>query len=59
MLQKGLVGYSPQVANSLIRLSDFTFTVMRTAGFLCVCFNYVICVVIFDGHFALSGHHVV
>ena len=25
---------------------------MRTAGFICVCFNSVICVVIFDGHFA-------
>ena len=28
-------------------------------GFICVCFNSVICVVIFDGHFALSGHRVV
>ena len=28
-------------------------------GFICVCFNSVICVVIFDGHLALSGHHVV
>ena len=27
--------------------------------YMCVCFNSVICVVIFDGHFALSGHHVV
>ena len=32
---------------------------MRTAGFICVCFNSVICVVIFDGHFALSGHQLV
>ena len=30
---------------------------MRTARFVCVCFNSVFCVVIFDGHFALSGHH--
>ena len=27
---------------------------MRTAGFICVCFNSVFCVVIFDGRFALS-----
>ena len=56
-----LVGYSPQVAKSQIRLSDFifTFTLMRTARFICVCFNSVFCVVIFDGHFALSGHHLV
>ena len=26
---------------------------------LYVCFNSVFCVVIFDGHFALSGHHLV
>ena len=56
---KGLVGYSPRVANSWIRLSNFTFTLMRTARFICVCFNSVFCVVIFDGHFALSGHHLV
>ena len=28
---------------------------MRTARFICVCFNSVFCVVIFDGRFALSG----
>ena len=49
------------VAESRTRLSEltFTFTLMRTAGFICVCFNSVLCVVIFDGHLALSGHHVV
>ena len=59
--RKGLVSYSPRVANSRTRLSEltFTFTLMRTAGFICVCFNSVLCVVIFDGHLALSGHHVV
>ena len=30
---------------------------MRTARFICVRFNSVFCAVIFDGHFALSGHH--
>ena len=57
--RRSLVGYSPQVTKSQTLLSDFTFTLMRTAGFICVCFNSVICVVIFDGHFALSGHHLV
>ena len=47
------------VAQSRTRLSDFTFTLMRTARFMCVCFNSVFCVVIFDGHFALSAHHLV
>ena len=49
------------VTKSRTRLSDFifTFTLMRTARFICVCFNSVFCVVIFDGHFALSGHHLV
>ena len=32
---------------------------MRTARFICMCFNSVFRVVIFDGHFALSGHHLV
>ena len=27
---------------------------MRTAGLMCVCFNSVCCVVVFDGHFALA-----
>ena len=27
---------------------------MRTSRFICVCFNSVFCVVIFDGHFALA-----
>ena len=30
---------------------------MRTARFICVCFNSVFCVAICGGHFALSGHH--
>ena len=37
----------------------FTFTLMRTARFICVCFNSAFSVVISDGHFALSGHHLV
>ena len=48
--QRSLVGYSPQVAKSRTQLSNFTFTftLMRTARFICVCFNSVFCVVIFD-----------
>ena len=55
------LGGLQSAGRSWIRLSDFTFTftLMRTAGFICMCFNSVICVVIFDGHSALSGHHVV
>ena len=53
------LGGLQSTGRSLIQLSDFTFTLMKTARFICVCFNSVICVVIFDGHFALSGHHVV
>ena len=53
------MGYSPRVAKSQTRLSDFTFTLMRTARVIRVCFNSAFCVVIFDGHFALSGHHLV
>ena len=47
------------VAKSWTQLSDFTFTLMRTARFIYMCFNSVFCVVIFDGHFALSGHRLV
>ena len=55
------LGGLQSTGRSRIRLSEltFTFTLMRTAGFICVCFNSVLCVVIFDGHLALSGHHVV
>ena len=37
--RRRLVGYSPRVANSRTQLSDFTFTftLMRTARFICVC----------------------